>query len=301
MGVTDLNQSVFIRSDHPSDGILVIPSSVTSIQCFPNVDNLNSLVLPTTIKSLPIHAYGSLDHYKNLKSISFSPKCREFKFDVPYWVYLLMKTGGTHCPRVVFTFTDAHRYGLPIPDCVYKSLRSFCFYGCNSTSISLPSTLTQIDTDCVNSNTKFTSVKMDGCKTFKTQIPYSLASLLEKSGTHCTNVILDSVNLLDDNFVIPETIISIGKRCFYSFEIEVTIPTSVTKECWCVYVNLPYNGVEEKCLTCEDAYYDPLRITMYVYTGLVGLFLVYIVIVCIIDLFSFRAKRKKMSKYETLN
>ncbi|KAL7719127.1 hypothetical protein QTN25_003503 [Entamoeba marina] len=239
-GITDLNTIVNMTNyDSFNNYVITIPSSVTNIQYFPTLNyNTTHIVLPTTIKSLSINAFNSTSNLTFLESISFSPTIHEFKFDVPYWVSL-----------IVYTKTDVLKFGLPIPDCVYslgekcfsqkqfpiidipssvESIRSQCFYTCSVSSLILPSTLTQIASDCINSNDVLSSVTMNGCKTFNVEIPYFLASLLEKSGTHCTDVILNSMDSLNDQLTIPTNIKSIGERCFAKSKKEIVIPTNVT-------------------------------------------------------------------------
>ena len=186
---------------------------IKDVSLFPNIDTYykyNSNVVPANgFKLYSIRYTISYEDYMNF----CNDKKKTYSYTRIEYTTRNRCKYGDEIPSVVTTLADGCFYEckleqIIIPDNVVEIIDK-CFYNCcNLRFVSMSKNVKHIGSDCFAESLLLSKIEVRKCRSFDTLVSYSVAKLIEASGTTCTNVILDSkLGSMDD---IEEGVTIIG-------------------------------------------------------------------------------------------
>ncbi|MDE6793401.1 MAG: leucine-rich repeat protein, partial [Muribaculaceae bacterium] len=247
------NSSITAANKTGYSGDVVIPNSVSyqgisfdvtalDEKCFYYASNLESVVLPEGITTIPAYAFYSCSNLNHI--------------DIPSSVKEIATYAFTYCSKLdqvdlpvglttlgVRSFQSTGISSINLPEGVTE-IPQYCFYGTPLTSVILGDGITSLGSNCFQSCSKLQTVKLPAhIKTLPSSIFYSCSSLSEI-------VIPDEVSKIEssafygcsalEGINIPDSVSSIGSGIFQNCsalkEVKIpakisTLPTSLFQGC----------------------------------------------------------------------
>ena len=237
------NSSITAANKTGYSGDVVVPNSVSyqgisfdvtalDEKCFYSASNLESVVLPEGITTIPAYAFNSCN---NLNHIDIPSSVKEI---ATYAFIYCSKLEQVDLPVGLTTlgirsFQSTGISSINLPEGVTE-IPQYCFYGTPLTSVILGDGITSLGSNCFQSCSKLQSVKLPAhIKTLPSSIFYGCSSLSEI-------VIPDEVSKIEssafygcsalEGINIPDSVSSIGSGMFQNCSAlkEVKIPAKIS-------------------------------------------------------------------------
>ena len=222
-GITNTGRYAFVECRSLTN--IEIPSSVTSIgyDAFRNCSSLTSIVIPNSVTSIGYEAFYGCSSLTNIEIPNSVTSIEDYTF--------------SGCSSLI---------NITIPDGV-TSIWNDAFYGCSSLkNIDIPSSVTRISNNAFEKCSSLTNIVIPNSVTSINGSAFSCCSSLRQIMVDSANMYYTSIDGVlynkektevlkypngrnEDNYVIPNGVISIGDGAFYkcSSLTNIEIPNSV--------------------------------------------------------------------------